>query len=90
MGSAIVRLIAVHGIDAPESVYQYVKSMKEGMGARYDSFFIRGKTPYHIELKSKTSNRVQNPYRTGAAKPSGLRFSPHTKNIGVEAKLTFS
>ena len=33
VGSAIVRLIAEHGKDAPESVYQYVKSMKEGMGS---------------------------------------------------------
>ena len=31
VGSAIVRLIAEHGSDAPERVYQYVKSMKEGM-----------------------------------------------------------
>ena len=33
VGSAIVRLIAEHGKDAPEYVYEYVKSMKEGMGA---------------------------------------------------------
>ena len=33
VGSAIVRLIAEHGSDAPERVYQYVKSMKEGMRA---------------------------------------------------------
>ena len=33
VGSAIVRLIAQHGKDAPENVYEYVKSMKEGMGA---------------------------------------------------------
>ena len=33
VGSAIVRLIAEHGTDAPEYVYEYVKSMKEGMGA---------------------------------------------------------
>ncbi len=33
VGSAIVRLIAEHGKDAPEHVYEYVKSMKEGMGA---------------------------------------------------------
>ena len=33
VGSAIVRLIAEHGEDAPEYVYEYVKSMKEGMGA---------------------------------------------------------
>ena len=33
VGSAIVRLIAGHGKDAPEYVYEYVKSMKEGMGA---------------------------------------------------------
>ena len=33
VGSAIVRLIAEHGKDAPESVYEYVKSMKEGLGA---------------------------------------------------------
>lgn len=33
VGSAIVRLIAEHGKDAPENVYEYVKSMKEGMGA---------------------------------------------------------
>jgi len=33
VGSAIVRLIAEHGKAAPERVYEYVKSMKEGMGA---------------------------------------------------------
>ena len=33
VGSAIVRLIARHGKNAPENVYEYVKSMKEGMGA---------------------------------------------------------
>ena len=33
VGSAIVRLIAEHGKDAPEYVYEYVKSMKKGMGA---------------------------------------------------------
>ena len=33
VGSAIVKLIAEHGKDAPESVYSYVKSMKDGMGA---------------------------------------------------------
>ena len=33
VGSAIVRLIAEHGADAPGYVYEYVKSMKEGMGA---------------------------------------------------------
>lgn len=33
VGSAIVRLIAESGADAPERVYTYVKSMKEGMGA---------------------------------------------------------
>jgi len=33
VGSAIVRLIAEHGKDAPEYVYAYVQSMKEGMGA---------------------------------------------------------
>ena len=33
VGSAIVRLIAEHGAEAPEAVYKYVKSMKEGMGA---------------------------------------------------------
>ena len=33
VGSAIVRLIAEHGKDAPESVYEYVKAMKEGLGA---------------------------------------------------------
>lgn len=33
VGSAIVRLIAEHGKDAPEFVYEYVKSMKEGMNA---------------------------------------------------------
>lgn len=33
VGSAIVRLIAEHGKDAPESVYRFVKSMKEGMVA---------------------------------------------------------
>jgi len=27
------RLIAGHGKDAPEYVYEYVKSMKEGLGA---------------------------------------------------------
>jgi len=31
VGSAIVRLIAGHGKDAPEYVYEYVRSMKEGM-----------------------------------------------------------
>ena len=33
VGSAIVRLIAEHGKDAPERVYEYVRSMKAGMGA---------------------------------------------------------
>ena len=33
VGSAIVRLIAEHGADAPGYVREYVKSMKEGMGA---------------------------------------------------------
>ena len=33
VGSAIVRLIAEHGEKAPEAVYEYVRSMKEGMGA---------------------------------------------------------
>ena len=33
VGSAIVRLIAEHGVDAPEHVYEYVKSMKGGMDA---------------------------------------------------------
>ena len=33
VGSAIVRMIAEHGTDAPEYVYEYVKSMKEGLGA---------------------------------------------------------
>ena len=33
VGSAIVRLIAQYGQEAPEYVYEYVKSMKEGMGA---------------------------------------------------------
>ena len=33
VGSAIVRLIAGHGKDAPERVCEYVKSMKAGMGA---------------------------------------------------------
>ena len=33
VGSAIVRLIAERGVDAPDAVYEYVKSMKEGMGA---------------------------------------------------------
>ena len=33
VGSAIVRLIAERGAEAPEAVYEYVKSMKEGMGA---------------------------------------------------------
>lgn len=33
VGSAIVRLIAEHGENAPEYVYEYVKSMKEGMRA---------------------------------------------------------
>ena len=33
VGSAIVRLIAEHGAAAPEYVHEYVKSMKEGMGA---------------------------------------------------------
>ena len=33
VGSAIVRLIAEHGADAPEHVYEYVKSMKGGMDA---------------------------------------------------------
>ena len=33
VGSAIVRLIAEHGRDAAEYVYEYVKSIKEGMGA---------------------------------------------------------
>ena len=32
VGSAIMRLIAEHGKDSPEYVYEYVKSMKEGMG----------------------------------------------------------
>lgn len=32
VGSAIVRLIAGHGKDAPERVCEYVKSMKAGMG----------------------------------------------------------
>ncbi len=32
VGSAIVRLIAEHGADAPGYVREYVKSMKEGMG----------------------------------------------------------
>jgi tryptophan synthase alpha chain len=31
VGSAIVRLIAEHGKNAPQYVYEYVKSMKEGM-----------------------------------------------------------
>ena len=31
VGSAIVRLIAEHGKNAPKHVYEYVKSMKEGM-----------------------------------------------------------
>ena len=31
VGSAIVRLIAQHGKDAPKHVNEYVKSMKEGM-----------------------------------------------------------
>ena len=31
VGSAIVRMIAEHGKDAPERVYEYVRSMKEGM-----------------------------------------------------------
>ena len=33
VGSAIVRLIAEHGKEAPASVCEYVKSMKQGMGA---------------------------------------------------------
>lgn len=33
VGSAIVRLIAEYGADAPEHVYEYVKSMKGGMDA---------------------------------------------------------
>ena len=33
VGSAIVRMIAEHGKDAPERVYEYVRSMKEGMNA---------------------------------------------------------
>ena len=33
VGSAIVRLIAEHGKDAPEAVYEYVRSMKRGMNA---------------------------------------------------------
>ena len=33
VGSAIVRLIAEHGKNAPKYVNEYVKSMKEGMGA---------------------------------------------------------
>ena len=33
VGSAIVRLIAEHGKNAPQYVYEYVKSMKEGMRA---------------------------------------------------------
>jgi len=33
VGSAIVRLIAERGAEAPEAVYEYVRSMKEGMGA---------------------------------------------------------
>ena len=33
VGSAIVRLIAEHGADAPGYVYEYAKSMKDGMGA---------------------------------------------------------
>ena len=33
VGSAIVRLIAERGAEAPEAVYEYVKSMKEGIGA---------------------------------------------------------
>ena len=33
VGSAIVRLIAERGADAPGYVYEYVKSMKDGMGA---------------------------------------------------------
>ena len=33
VGSAIVRLIAQYGRDAAGPVYEYVKSMKEGMGA---------------------------------------------------------
>ncbi len=33
VGSAIVRLIAERGKDAPERVYEYVRSMKAGMGA---------------------------------------------------------
>jgi len=33
VGSAIVRLIAEHGKDAPESVCKYVRSMKEGIRA---------------------------------------------------------
>ncbi len=33
VGSAIMRLIAEHGKDSPEYVYEYVKSMKEGMDA---------------------------------------------------------
>ena len=31
VGSAIVKLIAEHGKDAPERVYEYVKSMKDGI-----------------------------------------------------------
>ena len=31
VGSAIVRLIAEHGKNVPKHVYEYVKSMKEGM-----------------------------------------------------------
>ena len=31
VGSAIVRLIAEHGKNSPQYVYEYVKSMKEGM-----------------------------------------------------------
>ena len=33
VGSAIVRLIAEHGKNAPQYVYEYVKAMKEGMRA---------------------------------------------------------
>ena len=33
VGSAIVRLIAEHGKNSPQYVYEYVKSMKEGMSA---------------------------------------------------------
>ena len=33
VGSAIVRLIAEHGKNSPQYVYEYVKSMKEGMRA---------------------------------------------------------